>query len=287
MDHLFVADVDGDVPGTARLPVAEQQVAGPGLVDGDLLPDVPLGFGRAGQGDAGGGVDREGRQARAVEAATRGSVCVAAAPNVGQAEVADGRFDHPPADTVGQGQSDERCEQLREGRLSAPDLRHIRFGLVLVVRAAWHVCLQITGNTHDAEDALQDTLTAAWQNLPKFRGDARFNTWLHRIAANAALAVVRRRKNSDSLDDSDGEYGILLEDPAPRFDEQVTTIDAVRRALAQLPEDFRVAIVLAEFAALPYADIAEHQGVTVATVKTRIHRARKQLATLLTPALDL
>ncbi|QTJ70450.1 sigma-70 family RNA polymerase sigma factor (plasmid) [Rhodococcus sp. ZPP] len=152
---------------------------------------------------------------------------------------------------------------------------------------AWHVCLQITGNTHDAEDALQDTLTAAWQNLPKFRGDARFNTWLHRIAANAALAVVRRRKNTDSLDDGDGEYGILLEDPAPRFDEQVTTVDAVRRALAQLPEDFRVAIVLAEFAALPYADIAEHQGVTVATVKTRIHRARKQLATLLTPALDL
>ncbi|MEU2005148.1 RNA polymerase sigma factor [Rhodococcus sp. NPDC019627] len=152
---------------------------------------------------------------------------------------------------------------------------------------AWHVCLQITGNTHDAEDALQDTLTAAWQNLPKFRGDARFNTWLHRIAANAALAVVRRRKNTDSLDDAEGEYGILLEDPAPRFDDQVTTIDAVRRALAQLPEDFRVAIVLAEFAALPYTDIAEHQGVTVATVKTRIHRARKQLATLLTPALDL
>ncbi|UNN04755.1 MULTISPECIES: RNA polymerase sigma factor [Rhodococcus] len=151
---------------------------------------------------------------------------------------------------------------------------------------AWHVCLQITGNTHDAEDALQDTLTAAWQNLPKFRGDARFHTWLHRIAVNAALAVVRRRKTTDSLDDTDGEYGILLEDPAPRFDEQITTIDAVRRALAQLPEDFRVAIVLAEFASLPYADIAEHQGVTVATVKTRIHRARKQLATLLAPAID-
>ncbi|NDV07960.1 RNA polymerase sigma factor [Rhodococcus opacus] len=151
---------------------------------------------------------------------------------------------------------------------------------------AWHVCLQITGNTHDAEDALQDTLTAAWQNLPKFRGDARFHTWLHRIAVNAALAVVRRRKTTDSLDDTDGDYGILLEDPAPRFDEQITTIDAVRRALAQLPEDFRVAIVLAEFASLPYADIAEHQGVTVATVKTRIHRARKQLATLLAPAID-
>ena len=151
---------------------------------------------------------------------------------------------------------------------------------------AWHVCLQITGNSHDAEDALQDALTAAWQNLPKFRGDARFHTWLHRIAANAALAVVRRRKHTDSLDTDDGEYGIVLEDPSPRFDEQVTAVDAVRRALAQLPEDFRVAIVLAEFASLPYADIAEHQRVTVATVKTRIHRARKQLAALLAPTMQ-
>ncbi|MFD7012321.1 sigma factor-like helix-turn-helix DNA-binding protein [Rhodococcus jostii] len=61
---------------------------------------------------------------------------------------------------------------------------------------------------------------------------------------------------------------------------------STRSALAQLPEDFRAAIVLAEFASPPYADIAEHQGVTVATVKTRIHRARKQLATLLAPAID-
>lgn len=149
----------------------------------------------------------------------------------------------------------------------------------------WHVCLQITGNTHDAEDALQDAVIGAWQNLAKFRGDARFGTWLHRIATNAALALVRRRKDTNSLDvtDEDG-FGIdLTDDRMTPFDEQVTVVDAVRHALNQLPEDFRVAIVLAEYAGLPYADIAEHQQVTVATVKTRIHRARKQLAELLTP----
>lgn len=148
---------------------------------------------------------------------------------------------------------------------------------------AWHVCLQITGNTHDAEDALQDTITAAWQNLHKFRGDARFNTWLHRIATNAALAVVRRRKPVDSLDDDSDEPGIDLRDNRPRFDDHLATAEVVHHALRQLPEDFRVAIVLAEFADLPYADIAEHQGVSVATVKTRIHRARKQLASILQP----
>ncbi len=64
---------------------------------------------------------------------------------------------------------------------------------------AWGVCLQITGNHTDAEDALQETLVAAWRNLDKFRGESRFNTWLHRIAANAALAVLRRRKETSSL----------------------------------------------------------------------------------------
>ncbi|TQF74606.1 RNA polymerase sigma factor [Rhodococcus spelaei] len=148
---------------------------------------------------------------------------------------------------------------------------------------AWHVCLQITGNRHDAEDALQDTLIAAWQNLHKFRGDARFNTWLHRIAANAALALVRRRKNTVTLDDTDDDQGIDLVDDSAPFDDHIARVDAVHHALNQLPEDFRVAIVLAEFADLPYADIAEHQQVSVATVKTRIHRARKQLAETLGP----
>lgn len=152
---------------------------------------------------------------------------------------------------------------------------------------AWHVCLQITGNTHDAEDALQDTLTAAWQNLHKFRGDARFNTWLHRIATNSALGLVRRRKPVDTLDGTDDDgYGIDLSDDRAHFDDRIATVDAVHHALNQLPEDFRIAIVLAEFADLPYADIAEHQQVTVATVKTRIHRARKQLADTLAPLRD-
>ncbi|WP_280763875.1 RNA polymerase sigma factor [Prescottella agglutinans] len=148
----------------------------------------------------------------------------------------------------------------------------------------WHVCVQITGNTHDAEDAFQDALIAAWQNLHKFRGEARFHTWLHRIATNAAFAHVRRRKHTTSLDDTDDDGPVIdLADDRTPFDDQVTTTDAVHNALGQLPEDFRVAIVLAEFADLPYADIAEHQQVSVATVKTRIHRARRQLAEILAP----
>ncbi|MCD7052822.1 sigma-70 family RNA polymerase sigma factor [Rhodococcus sp. BH2-1] len=143
----------------------------------------------------------------------------------------------------------------------------------------WSICFRVTGNREDAEEAVQDTLTSAWQNLHKFRGDAKVSTWLYRIAANASLAIVRKRKDAIA-DDFDV---IELEDPAPMTADRVADVDAVRRALAELPEDFRVAVVLREFAEMSYADIAENQGIPVATVKTRINRARKQLITLLAP----
>ncbi|MET3642826.1 RNA polymerase sigma-70 factor (ECF subfamily) [Prescottella equi] len=142
----------------------------------------------------------------------------------------------------------------------------------------WSICFRVTANREDAEEAVQDTLTSAWQNLHKFRGDAKVSTWLYRIAANASLAIVRKRK--ETVADFDV---IELEDPAPLTADRVADVDAVRRALSELPEDFRVAIVLREFAEMSYADIAEHQGIPVATVKTRINRARTQLTVLLAP----
>lgn len=136
----------------------------------------------------------------------------------------------------------------------------------------WAVCLRITGNPHDAEDALQNALTSAWQNLSKFRGDAKFTTWIHRIAANAALAIIRKRRETP-----DEDVDTNLASSAPAIDERVAVVEAVQAALAQLPENFREAIVLREYAELTYADIAAHQGIPVQTVKSRINRARTQL----------
>ncbi|AZG46866.1 RNA polymerase sigma factor [Gordonia insulae] len=148
----------------------------------------------------------------------------------------------------------------------------------------WAVCLNICGNPHDAEDALQNTLVAAWQNLHKFRGEARFSTWVHRIAANNALSVVRRRKPNTQLTDftdPDQPVELVDDDGSPAFDEQLALRDAVRDALAQLSDDFREVIVLREFGDLTYADIAAHQGVPVQTVKSRLNRARAQLAEIM------
>ncbi|MGW0020853.1 RNA polymerase sigma factor [Rhodococcus sp. NPDC003382] len=143
----------------------------------------------------------------------------------------------------------------------------------------WAVCLQITGHRHDAEDALQDTLTAAWQNLASFRGTARFGTWLYRIATNASLAIVRKRRETPEDEIDNGEHtGRSVAD-------SIADTDMVRQALAALPEQFRVAIVLREYADMSYAEIAEHQGIPVQTVKSRINRARAQLVEKLAPSM--
>lgn len=139
--------------------------------------------------------------------------------------------------------------------------------------AIWAVCLRITGNAHDAEDALQETLLSAWRHLDRFRSDSRFSTWLFRIASNAALAVVRRRPEI-----ADPEQVV-----STRRDHADAVADAerVQVALLQLPEAFRVALVLRIYGDFTYEDIAAHQGIPVQTVKSRLSRARGLMQDLL------
>ena len=137
------------------------------------------------------------------------------------------------------------------------------------------LCLRIVGDPHEAEDALQLTLLAAWQHLGRFEGRSKLSTWLYRIAHNSALSVARKRKaepGGDAFDD------LVSSAPDP---ERVADVDAVQRALAQLPPDFRAAIVLREFHDMSYADIAAVQGIKIETVKTRINRGRQALHRLL------
>ncbi len=143
----------------------------------------------------------------------------------------------------------------------------------------WAVCLSITSHRQDAEDALQDALIAGWRNLDRFEGNSRFSTWMHRITANAALMLVRKRRDAPDADAGDDEV-----DRAPGVSERVTTVEVVRAALATLPPEFREAVVLREYADLTYQDIADHQGVAVATVKTRLNRGRSKLKAALVEA---
>lgn len=143
--------------------------------------------------------------------------------------------------------------------------------------AVWAVCLRITGNPHDAEDAMQDALAAAWRGIARFRGESRFSTWLYRIASNAALAVAEKR-------------GLVVEEPtdvvSPHRDvgDRVADADRVQAALATLSPEIREAFVLFIYGDMTYAEIARQQGgVPLNTVKTRIFRAREALEKALSP----
>jgi RNA polymerase sigma factor (sigma-70 family) len=137
------------------------------------------------------------------------------------------------------------------------------------------VCYRIVGDDGAAEDALQETLVAAWRHLDRFQGRSKFSTWLYRIAHNAALASARKvvAEPIDAL-----ERGATA---GPAVDETVSDVRSVRWALARIPPDFRAALVLREFCDMSYDEIAKAQDIKVETVKTRISRARQALALLL------
>ncbi len=121
------------------------------------------------------------------------------------------------------------------------------------------------------------------RSLPKFDGRSSFGTWAYRIATNAALDELRKRKRRPSLhmvrDDDSGEIQIQhADDMAERQVESVADRLAIAEALDDLDEDFRSAVVLRDVGDLDYAEIAEVLDIPVGTVKSRIARGRRQLA---------
>lgn len=146
------------------------------------------------------------------------------------------------------------------------------------------MCRRITGNDADAADAAQEALIAMVRGLDRFDGRSAFSTWAYRIATNASLDELRRRKRRpltgvDGGEDADGN---------PRHEpvdhrshgpiDAVADRAALEAALVELPDDFRLAVVLRDVADLDYAEIAEVLGVPTGTVKSRIARGRAALA---------
>lgn len=152
------------------------------------------------------------------------------------------------------------------------------------------VCRRITGNNADAADAAQEALIAITRGLPRFDGRAAFSTWAYRVAANASLDELRRRGRRAAVSLSTGGHGesgddhaIDIGDPAgardfDTVDSSVSHGSDLERAIAALPEEFRLAVVLRDIHDLDYAEIAEQLEVPVGTVKSRIARGRAQLA---------
>jgi len=136
--------------------------------------------------------------------------------------------------------------------------------------AVYGLALRMLGSEADAQDAAQDSFVQAWKGLARFRGDSAFATWLYRIVTNRCLNILAKRRPTDALtDDHADARGDPVEAAAGR-----ERMHAVAAAVLRLGPEQRAALVLREFQGLPYDEIADVLGVSVAAVKGRIHRAR-------------
>ena len=150
----------------------------------------------------------------------------------------------------------------------------------------FHYFIRCLQNEDDAADLAQETFVRVYQNRMKFRPDAKFSTWLYTIASNLVRTRYRYRSRHPevSLDAENDQTGRSFRDSLPensptpsdslQADERA---EAVRRAIAALPEDLRTPLILAEYEERSQAEIGEIVGCTAKAVESRIYRARQQL----------
>jgi RNA polymerase sigma-70 factor (ECF subfamily) len=139
-------------------------------------------------------------------------------------------------------------------------------------RRVYNLAYRMLGRAEDARDATQDAFVSCYRNLARFRGDAAFGTWLHRIAVNACYDVLRKRPP----DPVELTEATAVADPGDVAERAVAALD-VQRALLAVPPEFRAALIMHDIQGLPYEDIAVALGVPTGTVKSRLHRGRVAL----------
>ncbi len=148
-------------------------------------------------------------------------------------------------------------------------------------RRVYRTTLAVTSNQEDAEDAMQDTFLKAYQHLGEFQRASRFSTWLTRIAVNEGLQRLRRRRNTESLDELvTSEEEIMprqVEDwhdnPEELYAKQEIR-QFVEEAICSLPPAYRVVFILRDVADLSTEEAAEVLGLTISALKSRVLRAR-------------
>jgi RNA polymerase sigma-70 factor (ECF subfamily) len=141
------------------------------------------------------------------------------------------------------------------------------------------VCRRVLGSSRDADDAAQETMIKVVRSLHAFDGRSSVSTWIYRIATNTALDELRKQRRRPSLHVvADDERPEEVDEGAAARVEAVVDRRAIDEAVATLPEEFRVAVVLRDVGDLDYAEIAAVLDVPVGTVKSRIARGRSMLA---------
>ena len=172
-------------------------------------------------------------------------------------------------------------ERVRAGDLSAYDTLVRKYE-----RQLFRISQHITQNREDAEDVMQDAFLKAYEKLDQFQGNAKFYTWLVRIAVNESLMRLRKRRTSknvsmdENIETDEGtvprDFADWAPDPEQNYDNAELS-EILRRTIQGLPRGFRVVFALRDVEGLSTEETAEALGLSVPAVKSRLLRARLQL----------
>jgi RNA polymerase sigma-70 factor (ECF subfamily) len=158
-------------------------------------------------------------------------------------------------------------------------------------RRVYALCLRMVGNAAEAEDLAQDAFLQLFRKIATFRGESAFSTWLHRLAVNVVLMILRKKTLSEtSLDETSDPDD---ESSGPRKEIGATdlvlsgSIDRVHleRAIEQLPPGYRQVFVLHDVQGFEHNEIAGLMGCSIGNSKSQLHKARMRLRELLQEAL--
>jgi len=149
----------------------------------------------------------------------------------------------------------------------------------------YRLCMKILRHEDDAAEALQDAFLSAYRGLPNFKRESQFSTWLYRIATNASLMKLRRRRDGHvSYEQSQGSDGDAEPLAIPDWSSQpldelldAETREVLGREVELLPANEREVFVLRDIMEQSNSDVAQELGLSVAAVKSRLHRARLHL----------
>lgn len=156
-------------------------------------------------------------------------------------------------------------------------------------RTVYLTCLRMMRTPEDALDAAQETMLRAWRHFSSFRGDARFSTWIDRIAVHTCLDLMRKKKSVVSLDmlrDDGFDTPDACENVYGRLEEK-ERMRLLRDGLAQMPHDMRTVLVLRDVEGRSMEEIASLLQLPEGTVKSRLNRARKKLCQFLSQNAEL
>ena len=152
-------------------------------------------------------------------------------------------------------------------------------------KKVYTLCFRMCGNSEDAEEAAQDAFLALWRGIDRFRQESSLSTWIYRLATNACIDTLRRRKKqSGSVSLDDEELFVDAVDTSPQPQETVEhreTQKLLQEGLSALSEEYRKVLILREIEGLSYTEIAESASIELGTVKSRISRGRSLLRNFL------